>query len=125
MFEGNMLNSVETMHVINGAHDEIIRVEPPMRSAASDRQATRWIAPEVRVVRLNCDASWCNQMWHGGKGVVARNATGQVMEGLNRRTYCSNIEGLEGQAILEDIKLAIEKGWQNLEVEMNPQIVIE
>lgn len=56
---------------------------------------------------------------------MARNATGQVMGGLNRRTYCSNIEGLEGQAILEDIKLAIEKGWQNLEVEMNPQIVIE
>lgn len=47
MFIGKKLNPMDTIHAIKGAHEEILRVQLPIIEATSDRQATKWIAPEV------------------------------------------------------------------------------
>lgn len=45
--------------------------------------------------------------------------------GLNRRLQSDNVDGLGAHAILEGVKLAIEKGWRQIEVESDARVVIE
>lgn len=58
-------------------------------------------------------------------GVVARNNLGQVLSGLNRRLQGYNVADLKAYAILEGVELAIEKGWQRIEVESDARVLIE
>lgn len=60
-----------------------------------------------------------------GIRVVARDSTEHVIGGLNRKTFSDGVEWLEARSLLEGIKLASEKGWHNIEVESNSQVVIK
>lgn len=120
-----MQNSVKVVIVIKGALEELQRVKHTGGEVPRDRKITRCTTLNGHAIKLNCDASSCSQTRRRGKGVVARNESGQVMGGVNWRTYRDNVEGLEANAILEGIKLAIKKGWQNIEVESDSQVEIE
>lgn len=50
---------------------------------------------------------------------MARDENGQLVGGLNRRAWSDNLEYLEAQALLKGVNLAIESGWEKIEVETN------
>lgn len=57
--------------------------------------------------------------------MVVRNAAGQLVGGLDQRIWSENVESLEVQAVLEEVKLAIDRGSQNIEVETDSLNVVE
>lgn len=83
MFVGKRSTPTEIVIAIKGAHMELLRTEPMGGSATQTQSHLRWTKPTVGAIRRNCDASWCNQSRRGGIGVVARNAEGHLVGGLN------------------------------------------
>lgn len=75
-----------------------------------------WSTPSQEVINVNCDASQCRLTKNGGIGVIARNSEGHVIGGATHILKGKDAESLEAEAILLGIKLAIEKGWNQVEI---------
>lgn len=48
--------------------------------------------------------------------MVARNASGEVIGGFNRRCQSDGVEVMEPSTILEGMNLAAERGWATVEI---------
>lgn len=75
-------------------------------------------------VKINCDASWRRESNTGEIGVIARNETGQVIGGANRRKNGWNIEALEAEALLMGVSLAREKQWEKVIFESDSETIM-
>lgn len=56
--------------------------------------------------------------------MVAQNAEGQLVRGLNQMIWNENAARLEAQAVMEGIRMTLDRGWQDIEVETDSHNVI-
>ncbi|XWS63309.1 hypothetical protein CRYUN_Cryun06bG0084300 [Craigia yunnanensis] len=70
-------------------------------------------------LKINCDGAFDQNSMVAGLGVVVRNGDGMLVEGRNRSSLAMNALQIEAMAVKEGVKLAIEKKFQKVEMEMD------
>lgn len=56
--------------------------------------------------------------------MVARNSVGKLIEGINQKLTCEVTKVMEEKATLLGIRLAIKKGWDQVEIKSESEVVI-
>ncbi|KAF9594508.1 hypothetical protein IFM89_031626 [Coptis chinensis] len=110
------------------AHDHFVRLawgaELKLRKAPQIKEC-KWLLPEIDQVKVNVDGSSMGNPRPAGWGAMYRDHNGEFLlvscKGLGVKTNYVP----ECYAILENAKVAIEKGWLNLWLESNSTVAIE
>ena len=79
----------------------------------------KWDAPEDGWLKINCDGAFDQNSMVAGLGVDVRNSDGMLVEGRNRSSPAMNDLQVEAMVVKEGVKLAIEKKYQKVVMEMD------
>jgi hypothetical protein len=86
----------------------------------------KWNKPERNVVKINVDASLIEDDHSGATGLIVRDSEGALLQAQARWTeHAASPLIMKALAILDGVRLAIDRGYQNMEVESNVQEVIK
>lgn len=96
--------------------------EPARRPIATQH---RWSKPELKVIKINCDATWVAETRKGGTGVVARNWEGRIIIGRNTISKDTSAKNLEANAIFPAVELTIHHKWKEVIIESNAQQIVQ
>lgn len=91
------------------------------RSEIGPRKYLKWCAPERDRVKVNCDASWCQQTNNCG---IGEDSAGHVLGGAYRRLKCEDASSLEVDFVLLGVRLSIEKGCSQVVIASDSEVVI-
>lgn len=80
--------------------------------------------PNYRSIKINCDATWSSDSRKCGIGIIARNHVAEIVGGAHRPEISDIIDYLEALTILEGITLAVAKGWDAVNIELDAASVI-
>jgi ribonuclease HI len=85
-----------------------------------------WRKPEDGSLKINVDASSRESDNSGATGLIVRNSKGAMIQAQVTWTeYAASPLIMEARAILEGIRLSIDRGYQSIEVESDAQEVIK
>ncbi|OMO67492.1 reverse transcriptase [Corchorus capsularis] len=86
----------------------------------NDQQVVqRWSKPELGWLKYNCDGSFCKDTKNFGNGVVVRNHSGHILEGIGMTVDGSSALCAEALALREAVQLAVKSGVQNAVFEID------
>jgi ribonuclease HI len=90
------------------------------------KQVARWVKPASDVVKINVDASFFEDDHMGATGLVVRDSFGALILAQARwMEHAANPLVMEALAILAGVHLAIDRGYQKVEVETDAKEVIK
>ena len=82
-----------------------------------------WKAPEEGWMKINCDKGFKKENGIVGIGVVVRNDSGSLVDGVYGMVKVESALIAEALAVREGTKMAIIKGYQKVELEMCSLII--
>ena len=82
-----------------------------------------WKAPGEGWYKINCDGGFKKESDEAGIGVVVRNAEGKLVDGYSGTVKADNVLVVEAKAVKRGVKLAIEKNYHKVIVEMDSKTV--
>lgn len=80
---------------------------------------SRWVLPEGDALKANCDGSFKDQEFLAGVGVVFRNASGSLVDGVGSICPASSSFGAEVLAVKAGMEKAREKGYAKVTFEID------
>ncbi|KAL4369328.1 hypothetical protein GQ457_05G021480 [Hibiscus cannabinus] len=84
----------------------------------------RWQKPDQGKVKINVDGAWSPERRLAAIGVVVRDHNGLVLDARARRVEGVHTpETIEACAFGEEVKVAIEQGWQNVILEEDSSLI--
>lgn len=85
-----------------------------------------WKKPDDGVLKINVDVSYTREDGTGATGVVVRDAHGSMIRAqANWTGHDASPMVMEALAILEGVRLAVDQGYQKVEIESDAQQVIK
>ena len=87
--------------------------------------AVRWEKPPLNWYKLNTDGASCRNPGRAGGGGVIRDSAGNWIKGFARYIGYTTSIIAEFWALRDGLKLAIQLGVQNLEVELDAKVIID
>jgi hypothetical protein len=82
--------------------------------------------PEMGFVKINVDANFVEDDHSGATGLVVRDSGGVLLQAQPQWTeHAASLLIMEALAILDGVRLALDRGFQNVEIESDGQEVIK
>lgn len=92
---------------------------------APEGSLQRWTPPPPGSVCINGDAAMSPSTGNRGLGVIARSCEGVICGGRAVQREASSTEELKALAVMEGVKVAITRGWQDVLIESDAELVIK
>jgi ribonuclease HI len=97
-----------------------------MKKINTIKATPQWKKPDPGIYKINVDASFSTETLEGATGLVVRDSTGALIRAEARWIeFAANSLIMEACAIRDGICLAIDRGYQNVEVETDAQEVLK
>ena len=89
------------------------------------RRTSKWVKPPSGRLKINCDGAYNGEIGCGGFGVVVRNEVGGFVAAVSHSIpHLRSALHSEAEACRAGLRLATEKGWQQVEVECDSSILV-
>lgn len=99
-------------------------LQPLFRNSV-DLPLIGWNPPLQGCIKVNVDASICDAGFQAGCGGVARNHFGEFLYGFSSKLTSCSVEEGELRAVLQGLKLVVDRGDREMVVESDSQLVID